>query len=123
MVKKIEDLEVYNEANQLAEIIWNIVAKWNFFAKDTVGKQIVKSSDSIAANISEGYGRFFYKENLQFCYYSRGSLFETKTWIEKSYKRRLIIDENYEELMDRANSVQGKQNGYIKFLRNNNSGK
>lgn len=120
MVKKIEDLEVYNEANQLAEIIWDIVAKWNFFAKDTVGKQIVKSSDSIAANILEGNGRFFYKENLQFCYYSRGSLYETKTWIEKSYKRKLIPDEGYEELMVRANSVQGKLNGYIKFLRNNN---
>ncbi|MGM0408034.1 MAG: four helix bundle protein [Bacteroidota bacterium] len=94
MVKKIEDLEVYNEANELADKIWGIVANWDFFAKDTVGKQIVKSSDSIAANISEGYGRFFYKENLQFCYYSRGTLFETKTWIEKSYKRNLIHNEN-----------------------------
>lgn len=64
MVKKIEDLEVYNEANELADKIWGIVSNWDFFAKDTIGKQIVKSADSIAANISEGCGSFFYKENL-----------------------------------------------------------
>ncbi|HSH51446.1 MAG TPA: four helix bundle protein [Bacteroidales bacterium] len=115
MVKKIDDLEVYNEANELADKIWDIVSNWDFFAKDTIGKQIVKSADSIAANISEGYGRFFYKENLQFCYYGRGSLFETKTWIEKSYKRKLIPDDNYEELVKRVSSVQGKLNDTLNF--------
>jgi four helix bundle protein len=118
MVKKIDDLEVYNEANELADKIWDIVSNWNFFAKDTVGKQIVKSADSIAANISEGYGRFFYKENLQFCYYGRGSLFETKTWIEKSYKRKFIPDVNYEELVERVSSVQVILNDFSSSLIN-----
>ncbi len=119
MAMELEDLEVYQEANIIADEIWNIVSTWDYFQKDTVGKQIVKSSDSIGANISEGYGRYFYKENLQFCYYARGSLFETKTWLLKSFNRGLISDEKYSELKDKVYSLQKKLNGYIKFLRNN----
>jgi len=37
--------------------------------------------DSIAANLSEGFGRYHYKEKKNFSYYSIGSLYETKTWI------------------------------------------
>ena len=116
---ELEDLEVYQEANEIADEIWNIVLIWDYFQKDTIGKQIVKSSDSIGANISEGYGRYFHKENLQFCYYARGSLFETKTWLLKSFNRGLISDEKYYELKDKVYSLQKKLNGYIKFLRNN----
>ncbi len=54
---KLDDLEIYKLSIELADEIWAIVIKWDFFAKDTVGKQIVRSSDSIAANIAEGYGR------------------------------------------------------------------
>lgn len=119
MAMELEDLEVYQEANIIADEIWNIVLIWDYFQKDTIGKQIVKSSDSIGANISEGYGRYFHKENLQFCYYARGSLFETKTWLLKSFNRGLISDEKYSELKDKVHSLQKKLNGYIKFLRNN----
>jgi four helix bundle protein len=79
----LEDLDVYNLSNEIADEIWDIVIKWNFLAQDTVGKQMIRSSDSIGANIAEGYGRFFYKENRQFCFYSRGSILETKTWIKR----------------------------------------
>jgi len=119
MSLELEDLEVYKEANKIADEIWNIVLVWDYFQKDTIGKQIVKSSDSISANISEGYGRYFHKENLQFCYYSRGSLFETKTWLLKSFNRKLISEEKYNDLKGQLITLQKKLNGYIKFLRNN----
>ncbi|HSR17509.1 MAG TPA: four helix bundle protein, partial [Ignavibacteriaceae bacterium] len=77
---KLEELQVYQLSMDIAERIWNIVISWNYFEKDTVGKQLVKAIDSVSSNLSEGFGRYFYKENKQFCYYSRGSLFETKTW-------------------------------------------
>jgi len=79
----LEDLDVYNLSIEIADEIWNIVITWNYLAQDTVGKQIIRSSDSIGANIAEGYGRYFFKENRQFCFYSRGSILETKTWIKK----------------------------------------
>ena len=69
----LEKLEVYQLANEIGEIVWNTVVNWSYFEKDIVGKQFVRSADSISANIAEGYGRFSYKENIQFCYYSRGS--------------------------------------------------
>jgi len=119
MALELEDLEVYKEANKIADEIWNIVLAWDYFQKDTIGKQIVKSSDSISANISEGYGRYFHKENLQFCYYSRGSLFETKTWLLKSFNRKIISEEKYQDLKGQLITLQKKLNGYIKFLRNN----
>ena len=116
---ELEELEIYNEANHVADEIWKIAIKWDNFQKDTIGKQIVKSSDSISANISEGYGRYFHKENLQFCYYSRGSLYETKTWLLKASNRDLISKEEYMSLREKLLILQKKLNGYIKFLRKN----
>lgn len=69
---RLEDLEIYNLSEVLSDKIWNIVIKWESFAKDTIGKQLCRAADSISANIAEGYGRFHYKENKNFCYYSRG---------------------------------------------------
>ena len=75
----LENLEVYKVAMEIGEIVWKIVDQWTYYQKDTLGKQFTRSADSIALNISEGYGRFLYKENKNFCYYSRGSAFETKS--------------------------------------------
>ena len=90
--------------------------KWDYFAKDTIGKQLVKSSDSIAANLSEGFGRYHFKESKNFYYYSRGSLFETKTWLTKSYNRKLIEKEIYEKLMQEIKNISVKLNNYIKSI-------
>ncbi len=71
---QLEELKVYEQAMNLDEKVWNIVIKWNYFEKDTVGKQLVRAIDSVAANLSEGFGRFHYKEAKNFSYYSRGSI-------------------------------------------------
>jgi four helix bundle protein len=56
MIKKLCDIEVYILTEELANIIWQIVKKWNYFEKITIGSQIVKSSDSISANIAGCHG-------------------------------------------------------------------
>ncbi|MCU0440809.1 MAG: four helix bundle protein [Bacteroidia bacterium] len=112
----LEEFETYNLANELSDFIWNIVNKWDSFDKDTIGKQLVRSSDSISANLAEGYGRFFYKENKQFCYYSRGSLLETKTWIEKAARRNLIAPKESEALISKLEIVHKKLKAYIKSI-------
>ncbi len=58
MIKKLTDFEVYILAEELSNKIWDIVKRWNYFEKETVGKQLVKASDSISANIAECHGRF-----------------------------------------------------------------
>lgn len=92
---KLEELEVYKVAMEIGELVWQIVMKWEYFDKKTLGAQFVNAADSIAFNISEGYGRFHYKENKNFCYYSRGSAKETLTAVEKSKSRNLISADEY----------------------------
>ena len=112
----LEDLDVYNLSIEMADEIWNIVITRNFLAQDTIGKQIIRSSDSIAANIAEGYGRYFFKENRQFCFYSRGSILETKTWIKKAKNRNLITEVQYNQLFTKLETIHFKLNAYMKFI-------
>ncbi|MFO7446474.1 MAG: four helix bundle protein [Ignavibacteriaceae bacterium] len=113
---KLEELQVYQLSMEIGEKIWEIVFKWDYFAKDTVGKQLVRSVDSMAANLAEGFGRYFYKENKQFCYYSRGSLFETKTWIRKAFNRKLIEEKDYLAFVKDLENIGVKLNNYIKSI-------
>jgi len=112
----LKDLEVYQLSEKLSDFIWNIVLNWDYFAKDTIGKQLVKASDSIAANIAEGYGRYHYKENKNFCYFARGSLEETKTWPRKSVRRGLINQTKHEELFDIIKKLPKFLNSYIRSI-------
>ena len=115
-MNRIEELEIFTSSEDFADRIWDIVSQWDYFAKDTVGKQLVRPADSISANIAEGYGRYHYKENKNFCYFSRGSIIETKGWLKKSKVRSLITEENFTLLMDKLQSIHLKLNAYIKFI-------
>jgi four helix bundle protein len=112
----LEDLEVYRLADSFSDEIWFIVSEWDYFTKDTVGKQIVRSADSISANIAEGYGRYHYKENRNFCYFSRGSILETKGWLQKSKKRNLITEGQFNDLFEKLQVIHIKLNAYLKFI-------
>jgi four helix bundle protein len=112
----LEDLEVYQLAESFGDEIWFIVHEWDYFAKDTVGKQIVKAADSISANIAEGYGRFHYKENKNFCYFSRGSIIETKGWLKKTKTGKLLSEEQFNLLFEKLQTIHLKLNAYIKFI-------
>ncbi|MBI4228766.1 MAG: four helix bundle protein [Deltaproteobacteria bacterium] len=100
----------------LAEKSWNMIQKWDLFTKDTIGKQLIKAVDSIAANLSEGFGRYSFKENKQFCYCSRGSLFETKTCLTKAHNRNLSTDEEYVNLDEDLTKIAIKLNNYVKSI-------
>lgn len=113
---KLEELNVYKLSMDLGEKIWSIVDKWNKFEKDTIGQQLVRSVDSIATNISEGYGRYHYNESKHFVYYSRGSLYETKTWITKAFNRDLIDNEIFSQLENEINTFAVKLNNYINSI-------
>ena len=113
---KLEELLVYQLSMKLGDEIWNIVIKWDFFAKDTIGKQVVRSVDSIAANLSEGFGRYHYNEEKHFGYYSRGSLFETKTWLTKAFNRSLIIESDFNRFIVEIDIIGIKLNNYINSI-------
>jgi four helix bundle protein len=118
---KLEDLEIYRLAQEIGEEVWNMVQHWDYFARSTVGKQFVEAADSISANLAEGYGRYFYKDRKSFCYYSRGSLMETRNWAAKSLKRTLMTQDEYDGLIEKLQVLHYKLNIYIKKLKDNSS--
>ena len=117
---RLEDLQIYQMAMKLGDDVWQIVCEWSYFDKDAFGKQFLRAADSVAANLAEGFGRYHLKENLNFCYYSRGSLKETQTWLTKARNRNLLLKEKFEELTQLCNSLSIKLNNYIKTLRTPN---
>lgn len=88
-----ENLQIYQLSSQLANEIWKIVISWNGFAKDTLGKQIVRAVDSVGANIAEGSGRGSAKDNSRFLKMARGSLYETRHWLFCAKDRNLLSDD------------------------------
>ena len=87
---KFEELRVLQAAEVIADGTWQQVIQWDPFARDVVGKQMARAADSIGANIAEAFGRFHYGEKLHFLYYARGSLFETKYWLNRALTRDLM---------------------------------
>jgi len=113
IIMKLEDLEVYNISMDLSDKVWFLVEKWDYFKKDTLGKQLVRAMDSVSVNISEGFGRNTYKDQRSFYYYSRGSLYESKTWITKAKRRDIIDEATYNELLAEFNVLGVKLNNFI----------
>ena len=93
MSATFENLRILQSAEKVADEIWEQVGRWDEFARDVVGKQLARAADSIGANIAESFGRFHFGEKLQFLYYARGSLFETKYWLNRTSQRQLLPDE------------------------------
>ena len=111
-----ETLQVYKMSETLADDIWNIVVNWDAFARDTVGNQIVRSADSIGANISEGTGRGSFKDNRRFVKVARGSLYETRHWLRRAYKRNLLTEEQISKLKPIIDNLSPMLNGYLRSI-------
>ncbi|MDI6765703.1 MAG: four helix bundle protein [Bacteroidota bacterium] len=117
MTVGLEKLEVYQLAEMLADLVWDICIDWEWFAKDTVGKQLVKAADSVGANIAEGYGRYAFKENIQFCYYARGSLMKVKHFLRRAKKRKLLNSGQVSALKEIIQPLAPKLNAYIRSIK------
>ena len=111
-----ENLRVYQLSEILADEVWTIVTNWKYFEKDTVGKQLVKSADSIGANISEGTGRGSFRDNRRFVKIARGSLYETQHWLRRAYKRDLLKEEEVNRIKPIVDELAPKLNAYLKSI-------
>ncbi|MBA4066341.1 MAG: four helix bundle protein [Isosphaera sp.] len=111
-----DELEVYQAAERLTDEVWDIVRTWDNFAKDTVGKQLVRAADSIGANIAEGCGRQSYKDNQRFVKIARGSLNETRHWLRRAYRRKLLTPEQVAALKPVLDSLPKRLNAYLRSI-------
>ncbi|HXD30253.1 MAG TPA: four helix bundle protein [Pyrinomonadaceae bacterium] len=111
-----ENLRVYQLSESLADKVWSIVLRWDYFAKDTVGKQLVRCTDGIGANIAEGTGRGTIEDNRRFVRMARGSLYETKHWLRRAFKRKLLTKVQINELKPVIDEIVPTLNAYFRSI-------
>jgi len=117
--KSFEDLACWKEARKLRIFVKNsLITKIPNSEKYELISQIKRSSRSVGNNISEGYGRFHFQENIQFCRIARGSLFETLDHGIVAFDEGYIPEEILKELREIHNKTLLILNGYIKYLKN-----
>ncbi len=111
-----EKLRVYQLSEKLADRIWRIVIKWDYFSRVTIGRQIVDAADGVGANIAEGSGRGSVPDNRRFVKIARGSLYETKHWLRRAYKRKLLTDQEVSDLKPILEELLPTLNAYARSL-------
>ena len=109
-------LEVYKLAEGLADLVWDIVKPWDHFARDTIGKQLVRAADSVGANIAEGCGRGTFQDNKRFVLIARGSLNEVQFWLRRAYLRKLLTEEQVQQLKPIIEELPPRLNAYKKSI-------
>lgn len=113
-MKEIHELDVYKLAEELSDMIWFAYDNWSKKVQRTIGYQIVRSSDSIAANLAEGYGRYTPADRRLFYRYARGSFEETKSWLRKLIRRKIITNNQINEYTRIIDELGPKLNAFIR---------
>ena len=107
---------VYSLAMEFGELVWERVHGWTYFNRNTVGSQLVRSCDSVAANLAEGFGRYLFRDKRRFVLYARGSIRETIGWLEKAHLRGLIGGANFTKMTEQANRISAMLSGLARSL-------
>ena len=118
-----EKLCIYKLSENLGDKVWDAVASWDSFAKDTVGKQLVRSADSIGANIAEGSGRGSSQDYRRFLRIARGSLCETLHWLRRAYIRKLLTAGQVKELRLIVAELSPTLNAYLRSVSSSLAGR
>lgn len=122
-ISGLEKLDVWRKAQSFAvRINKEILPKLPKDEKWSLTQQIRRSSQSIPANIAEGHGRFYFQENVRFCYIARGSLEEVLSQIDYAFKVNYLPKELYLQFADEGEKLNRLINGYIAFLERSKRG-
>jgi len=115
---QLKDLKVYQLARKLSVISWNIYSKMSFEDKKHIGDQFIRSTDSIGANIAEGYSRFHYLDKVRFYYNARASQSEaTDHWLELLLERNKISQDIFDDYKTVSKDLQIRLNNFIKHTK------
>lgn len=120
MVNSYEDLEIYKMSMDLAVNIYKETKK---FPKDeTYGMrdQIRRAVASVGANIAEGFGRYHYKDKLLFMYNARGSLYETRHFLDLAFHVGYIDLDYRNARLNDTKILSIKLNNFISAIGNIN---
>jgi four helix bundle protein len=115
-IKRFEELEIWQKARELCKKI-RLIADSSSLSKDFgLRNQVLDSSGSVMDNIAEGFERDGMKEFLNFLYYSKGSLGETRSQVHRIYDSGYIDEEKYKELLEDCFNLSGQIKGFINYL-------
>lgn len=117
-----ETLEVWIRARELRKKLSKLTNGLPTEEKYKLTDQIIRASRSVTANIAEGYGRFHFQENIQFCRISRGSLFELIEHLYVAFDEKYIDKQIFDEFKTEINDEIKLLNGYIKYLKKRKEG-
>jgi four helix bundle protein len=110
----LKELNVYQLSRKLSSIAWNIYSQMSFEDKKIMGDQFIRSTDSIGANIAEGYSRFHYLDKVRFYYNARASQSEaTDHWLDLLFERNKISQVIFEEFISISKDLQIRLNNFI----------
>lgn len=115
-LRSFEELECWKACTDLRRYISQLVKKFPAEEKFSLISQLIRASRSITNNIAEGYGRFHYKENAQFCRQSRGSLYELKDHLNIAFDESYITKDELDECVIKYEKALSLLNGYINYL-------
>lgn len=111
----VKDLEIYKIARELSKLGWEFYNKFDWQTKKIIGDQFIEATDSVGANIVEGYSRYHYLDKIKFYYTSRASLSESKDhWLELLFERDIITEINYKKFKEIGERLAVKINNFIK---------
>ncbi|MDQ6757368.1 MAG: four helix bundle protein [Bacteroidota bacterium] len=113
------ELEVWKKARVLKNEIFELAETFPTEEKFRLVNQMIRSSRSINSTISEGHGRYTYKDQLHFCVIARGSLSETYNHLIDALDCNYITAEKLEYFKAKIDETERILNGYISFLRRN----
>ncbi len=116
---KLKDIGAYRKSFLLSNYVWETVNKWNTFTKNTIGSQFVRSTDSISANIAEGFGKYYLKDMIRHYRISRGSTMESLDWNEKAKIRNLLSEDEYNHILEELLDLPREINQLVKFTKSN----
>ena len=109
----LEKLGVYRLARQLSKIAWQIYDKLDWRIQKIIGEQFVQSTDSVGANIAEGYGRFHYLDKVKFYYNARGSLLESRHWFDLLGEREFLKEKQKTDYLECYRQLRPSLNALI----------
>jgi four helix bundle protein len=115
-MKSFEELECWKKASVLRKQLSILVKTFPSEEKYRLCDQIIRASRSVTVNIAEGFGRFHYQENIQFCRQSRGSLYELIDHLIVAREESYISDDTLTNYKKEIHECLAILNGFINYL-------
>jgi len=115
-IKSFEDLDVWNVGRQIRRELYALTTGFPKQEQYCLGQQVRTAAISLTANIAEGYGRFHYKENVQFCRIARGSAYELLDHLIACKDEEYVSEKQYNDLQVQLRRFVQLINGYIRSI-------